>query len=89
MLLFLPFSSGIATLVCGRSINGICVDIISSQVPVYLAEIVNNNVRGSSLSTADSYGQEIFTRCSVGFSCLCCEINMSKLARNTTRTQEI
>ncbi|TVY17485.1 High-affinity glucose transporter [Lachnellula arida] len=39
--------TGIAMLICGRFINGICVGITSSQVPVYLAEISRKETRGS------------------------------------------
>jgi len=39
--------NGIAMLICGRFINGICVGITSSQVPVYLAEISKKETRGS------------------------------------------
>lgn len=34
-------------LVAGRFINGICVGITSSQVPVYLVEITKKEKRGS------------------------------------------
>jgi MFS family permease len=34
-------------LICGRFINGICVGITTSQVPVYLAEISRKETRGS------------------------------------------
>ena len=34
-------------LIAGRIINGICVGITSSQVPVYLAEIARKEKRGS------------------------------------------
>lgn len=33
----------------GRMLNGVCVGITSSQVPVYLAEIAKKNMRGSIL----------------------------------------
>ena len=39
--------NGIAMMICGRFINGICVGITSSQVPVYLAEISRKETRGS------------------------------------------
>jgi MFS family permease len=39
--------NGIPMLIVGRFINGICVGITSSQVPVYLAEISKHNHRGS------------------------------------------
>jgi MFS family permease len=38
---------GIGQLIAGRIINGICVGITSSQVPVYLAEIAKKDTRGS------------------------------------------
>lgn len=34
-------------LIAGRLINGVCVGITSSQVPVYLAEIAKKDKRGS------------------------------------------
>lgn len=34
-------------LIVGRCLNGVCVGITSSQVPVYLAEIAKKDVRGS------------------------------------------
>jgi len=34
-------------LIAGRILNGVCVGITSSQVPVYLAEIAKHNKRGS------------------------------------------
>ena len=40
-------TNGFASLICGRSLNGICVGITSSQVPVYLAEIAKKEKRGS------------------------------------------
>lgn len=39
--------TGIGMLVAGRFINGICVGITSSQVPVYLVEITKKEKRGS------------------------------------------
>lgn len=36
-------------LIAGRMLNGVCVGITSSQVPVYLAEVSKKNVRGSIL----------------------------------------
>jgi MFS family permease len=38
---------GTGQLIAGRIINGVCVGITSSQVPVYLAEIAQKDVRGS------------------------------------------
>lgn len=40
-------TNGIGSLIAGRVINGICVGITSSQVPVYLAEIARKEKRGS------------------------------------------
>jgi MFS family permease len=37
----------VGQLIAGRIINGVCVGITSSQVPVYLAEIAKKDVRGS------------------------------------------
>ena len=39
--------NGVGMLVAGRFINGICVGITSSQVPVYLVEITKKEKRGS------------------------------------------
>ena len=39
--------NGVGMLVVGRFINGICVGITSSQVPVYLVEISKKEKRGS------------------------------------------
>ncbi|PLB41532.1 sugar transporter [Aspergillus candidus] len=39
--------SGFGTLMAGRVLNGVCVGITSSQVPVYLAEISQKEKRGS------------------------------------------
>ena len=39
--------NGIGMLVAGRFLNGICVGITSSQVPVYLVEITKKEKRGS------------------------------------------
>ncbi|CAD6593675.1 MAG: hypothetical protein ASARMPRED_007806 [Alectoria sarmentosa] len=39
--------NGVGMLVAGRFINGICVGITSSQVPVYLVEITKKERRGS------------------------------------------
>ncbi|KAF2667367.1 general substrate transporter [Microthyrium microscopicum] len=38
---------GVGQLIAGRIINGVCVGITSSQVPVYLAEIAKKDQRGS------------------------------------------
>lgn len=39
--------TGFGTLITGRVLNGVCVGITSSQVPVYLAEIARKEKRGS------------------------------------------
>jgi len=39
-------AQNVAHLIVGRVINGICVGITSSQVPVYLAELSPKNIRG-------------------------------------------
>ena len=39
--------NGVGMLVVGRFVNGICVGITSSQVPVYLVEITKKERRGS------------------------------------------
>ncbi|KAI5300141.1 hypothetical protein KEM56_002693 [Ascosphaera pollenicola] len=41
--------TGFGTLMVGRILNGVCVGIASSQVPVYLAEISKKEKRGSLL----------------------------------------
>jgi MFS family permease len=38
---------GVGQLIAGRILNGVCVGITSSQVPVYLAEIAKKDKRGS------------------------------------------
>jgi len=40
-------TNGIASLIVGRILNGVCVGITSSQVPVYLGEIARKEKRGS------------------------------------------
>jgi MFS family permease len=40
-------TNGFAMLIAGRILNGVCVGITSSQVPVYLAEIAKKEKRGS------------------------------------------
>lgn len=40
-------TTGVGMLIGGRFVNGICVGITSSQIPVYLAEISKKEVRGS------------------------------------------
>jgi MFS family permease len=37
---------GTSQLIAGRVLNGVCVGITSSQVPVYLAEIAKKDKRG-------------------------------------------
>lgn len=39
-------TNGFASLIAGRVLNGVCVGITSSQVPVYLAEIAKKEKRG-------------------------------------------
>ncbi|KAF2146382.1 uncharacterized protein K452DRAFT_341028 [Aplosporella prunicola CBS 121167] len=39
-------TNGVGMLIAGRVINGVCVGITSSQVPVYLAEIARHDKRG-------------------------------------------
>lgn len=39
-------SQNVAQLIAGRVINGFCVGITSSQVPVFLAELSPSNIRG-------------------------------------------
>ena len=39
--------NGTGMLIAGRVINGVCVGITSSQVPVYLAEIARKEKRGA------------------------------------------
>jgi MFS family permease len=62
--------NGIAMLISGRFINGICVGITSSQVPVYLAEIARHDIRGSIIviqQWAIEWG--IFIMYFVGYGC--------------------
>jgi len=62
--------NGIGMLVAGRFINGICVGITSSQVPVYLAEISRKETRGSIIviqQWAIEWG--IFIMYFVGYAC--------------------
>lgn len=40
-------TTGVGSLIAGRILNGVCVGITSSQVPVYLAEIAKKEKRGS------------------------------------------
>ncbi|KAI2635272.1 general substrate transporter [Xylaria nigripes] len=39
-------TTGVGSLIAGRVLNGVCVGITSSQVPVYLAEIAKRESRG-------------------------------------------
>ncbi|OTB06624.1 hypothetical protein M426DRAFT_9402 [Hypoxylon sp. CI-4A] len=39
-------TNGVGSLIAGRILNGVCVGITSSQVPVYLAEISKREIRG-------------------------------------------
>ncbi|KAI0851371.1 general substrate transporter [Daldinia vernicosa] len=39
-------TTGVGSLIAGRVLNGVCVGITSSQVPVYLAEIAPRDTRG-------------------------------------------
>ncbi|RDW69207.1 MFS sugar transporter-like protein [Coleophoma cylindrospora] len=60
----------VAMLVVGRFVNGICVGITSSQVPVYLAEIAQKDKRGSILviqQWAIEWG--IFIMYFIGYGC--------------------
>jgi sugar porter (SP) family MFS transporter len=62
--------NGIPMLICGRFINGICIGITSSQVPVYLAEIAKKESRGSIIviqQMAIEWG--IFIMYFVGYAC--------------------
>ncbi len=62
--------NGKGMLIVGRFINGICVGITSSQVPVYLAEISKKDVRGSIIviqQWAIEWG--IFIMYFVGYGC--------------------
>lgn len=40
-------TDGVGSLIAGRILNGVCVGITSSQVPVYLAEIAKKESRGA------------------------------------------
>ncbi|EAW08471.1 sugar porter family MFS transporter [Aspergillus clavatus NRRL 1] len=62
--------SGFGTLMAGRVLNGVCVGITSSQVPVYLAEISKKEKRGSLIviqQLAIEWG--IFIMFFVGYGC--------------------
>ncbi|KAL2049603.1 hypothetical protein ABVK25_010182 [Lepraria finkii] len=62
--------NGYGMLIGGRPINGVCVGITSSQVPVYLAEIVKKEIRGSIIviqQLAIEWG--IFIMFFVGYGC--------------------
>lgn len=63
-------TNGVGMLIAGRFINGICVGITSSQVPVYLAEISKKEIRGSIIviqQWAIEWG--IFIMYFVGYAC--------------------
>ena len=62
--------NGIGMLIAGRILNGICVGVTSSQVPVYLAEIAKKEKRGSIIviqQLAIEWG--IFIMFFVGYGC--------------------
>ncbi|KAL2004835.1 hypothetical protein VTN00DRAFT_3108 [Thermoascus crustaceus] len=62
--------SGFGTLMAGRVLNGVCVGITSSQVPVYLAEIAKKEKRGSIIviqQLAIEWG--IFIMFFIGYGC--------------------
>ena len=62
--------NGYGMLIGGRLINGVCVGITSSQVPVYLAEIAKKEKRGSIIviqQLAIEWG--IFFMFFIGFGC--------------------
>lgn len=61
---------GFGTLMAGRVLNGVCVGITSSQVPVYLAEIAKKEKRGSIIviqQLAIEWG--IFIMFFIGYGC--------------------
>lgn len=63
-------TNGTASLVMGRLLNGVCVGITSSQVPVYLAEIAKKEKRGSIIviqQLAIEWG--IFIMYFIGYGC--------------------
>ncbi|KAN0068045.1 General substrate transporter [Elaphomyces granulatus] len=62
--------TGFGSLITGRILNGVCVGITSSQVPVYLAEIAKKEKRGSILviqQLAIEWG--IFIMFFIGYGC--------------------
>lgn len=62
--------NGFGMLIAGRVLNGVCVGITSSQVPVYLAEIAKKEKRGSIIviqQLAIEWG--IFIMFFVGYGC--------------------
>ncbi|KAL2215417.1 sugar transporter [Thermoascus aurantiacus ATCC 26904] len=62
--------NGFGTLMAGRVLNGVCVGITSSQVPVYLAEIAKKEKRGSIIviqQLAIEWG--IFIMFFIGYGC--------------------
>jgi MFS family permease len=63
-------TTGFSSLIAGRVLNGVCVGITSSQVPVYLAEISRKEKRGSILviqQLAIEWG--IFIMFFIGYGC--------------------
>jgi MFS family permease len=50
ILSFMTASNGIALLVVGRVIAGLCIGIASAMVPVYQAEIAPKEIRGRVIS---------------------------------------
>ncbi|CZR57683.1 related to high-affinity glucose transporter [Phialocephala subalpina] len=62
--------NGIPMLIIGRFVNGICIGITSSQVPVYLAEIAKKESRGSIIVIQQwSIEWGIFIMYFVGYGC--------------------
>ncbi|KAI8632369.1 general substrate transporter [Xylariaceae sp. FL1651] len=63
-------TNGVGSLIAGRVLNGVCVGITSSQVPVYLAEIAKHESRGRIIiiqQLAIEWG--IFIMYFVGYGC--------------------
>lgn len=63
-------TNGVGSLIAGRVLNGVCVGITSSQVPVYLAEIARKEKRGSLIviqQLAIEWG--IFIMYFIGYGC--------------------
>ncbi|PLB45241.1 general substrate transporter [Aspergillus steynii IBT 23096] len=62
--------SGFGTLMAGRVLNGVCVGITASQVPVYLAEISKKEKRGSIIVIQQlAIEWSIFIMFFVGYGC--------------------